>query len=259
MITDYPTAFWFCAVTAVILVGIAKAGFGGGVAVVATPMMALTISVTDAAALLLPLLIICDIFSVIHYRTNFSRPNIKRLLPGAVIGIAVGAFFFGYFEGNQRILKIGIGVLALAFVLFQALRRLIMEGAARAQHPSVFQGILMGAISGFSSTLAHAGGPPIAINLLPQRLPRDLFVGTTVIFFAAVNLIKLIPYYYLGLLRPGNLMTILILSPLTYLGVKLGIYFNKKFSDRWFIRVVYTVLFLTGLQLVTGKNIFSLF
>ena len=79
------------------------------------------------------------------------------------------------------------------------------------------------------------------------------------IFFAAVNLIKLIPYYYLGLLRPGNLVTILILSPLTYLGVMLGIYLNKKFTDRWFIRVVYTVLFFTGLQLVTGKNIFSLF
>ena len=244
---------------AVTLVGIAKAGFGGGVAVVATPLMALTISVTDAAALLLPLLIICDIFSVIHYRTNFSRPNIKRLLPGAVVGIALGAFFFGYFEGNQRMLKIGIGVLALAFVLFQALRRLIMEGAARTQRPSIFQGVLMGAISGFTSTLAHAGGPPIAINLLPQRLPRDLFVGTTVIFFAAVNLIKLIPYYYLGLLRPGNLVTILILSPLTYLGVMLGIYLNKKFTDRWFSRVVYTVLFLTGLQLVTGRNIFSLF
>jgi uncharacterized protein len=243
---------------AVIFVGIAKAGFGGGVGVIATPLMALTISVTDAAALLLPLLIICDFFSVIHYRTTFSKPNIKVLLPGAIVGIAVGTFFFGYFEGNQRVLKVGIGVLALVFVLFQAFRTFIL-GAIRAEGPSAFRGVLMGSIAGFTSTLAHAGGPPVAIHLLPQRLSRTLFVGTSVIFFATVNVTKLIPYYFLGLLRPGNMITILILSPLTYLGVMLGIYLNKSFSERWFNRVVYTILFFTGLQLIIGKNVFALF
>lgn len=244
-------AFWLCAVSAVTLVGIAKAGFGGGVGVVATPILALTLPVTDAAALLLPLLICCDLFSVIHYRTNFDRRSISLLLPGALIGIAAGSLAFGYFQGNERVLKIGIGALALSFVLYRVSRRVI-EGALQRHTPSVFQGVLMGAISGFTSTLAHAGGPPIAIFLLPQKLPRGLFVGTTVIFFATINAVKLIPYQYLGLLKVGNLLTILLLSPLTFAGVKLGIYLNKRFNDLWFNRVVYTVLFITGWKLILG-------
>jgi uncharacterized protein len=248
---DYPPAFWFCAVAAVVLVGIAKAGFGGGVGVVATPLMALTIPVTEAAGLLLPLLIIIDGFSVFHYRTRFHRPSIRRLLPGALLGIATGALFFGYFQGNQRILKIGIGVLALAFVLFQ-LMRAVIEGAVRRREPKAPEGVLMGAVAGFTSTLAHAGGPPVAIYLLPQKLPRDLFVGTTVIFFAVVNLVKLVPYHYLGLIKMGNLLTILLLAPLTYVGVRLGIYLNRRFSDTWFNRLIYTILFFTGWQLILG-------
>jgi hypothetical protein len=116
----------------------------------------------------------------------------------------------------------------------------------------------MGAISGFTSTLAHAGGPPVAMYLLPQKFPRDLFVGTTVIYFAVVNLVKLIPYHTLGLLRVGDLATIMILAPLTYVGVRLGIYLNRRFTDLWFNRLVYTILFLTGVQLVLGKNMIAM-
>jgi uncharacterized membrane protein YfcA len=94
--------------------------------------------------------------------------------------------------------------------------------------------------------------------LLPQKLPRHLFVGTMVIFFAVVNLIKLIPYHSLGLLRVGNLMTVILLAPLTYVGVRLGIYLNRRFTDLWFNRVLYTILFLTGLQLVLGRNLFRM-
>ena len=250
-IPDYSAAFWICAVSAVTLVGIAKAGFGAGVGVVATPILALALPVTDAAALLLPLLICCDLFSVIHYRTRFDRRSICLLLPGALVGIAAGAFAFGHFQGHGRILKIGIGALALCFVAYQVLRRVI-EGALKRHNPSVLEGVLMGAVSGFTSTLAHAGGPPIAIYLLPQKLPRALYVGTSVIFFAAINAVKLIPYHYLGMLKAGNLFAILLLSPLTLVGVRLGIYLNERFNDMWFNRVVYTVLFITGWKLILG-------
>lgn len=234
--------------------GMAKAGFGSGIGVVATPLLAMTIPVTNAVALLLPLLIIADVFSVNHYRMNFDRRNIKLLLPGAFLGIAIGGFFFGSFRGNERILRFAIGFLALWFVLFQTFRAVIL-GVLERRRPRAFEGILMGTISGFTSTLAHAGGPPIAMYLLPQRFPRDLFVGTTVIYFAVVNLVKLIPYHALGLLRVGDLTTIMLLAPLTYVGVRLGIYLNRRFTDLWFNRVVYTILLLTGVQLVLGKNI----
>lgn len=251
---EYSMLFWISAVAAVVLVGVAKAGFGGGAAVLATPLMALTISVTDAAALLLPLLIVIDVFSLWHYRGIFNKASLNRLLPGALIGIAAGAVFFGFFEADQHILRIGIGVLAVSFVGFQVFRK-VVEDLAKKSRPHTFLGVMMGALSGFTSTLAHAGGPPVAVYLLPQRLPRDVFVGTSVVFFAVVNVIKLIPYHYLGLIRMGNLTTIALLSPLTFVGVRLGIYLNRSFRDAWFTRVVYIILLITGLQLIWGGNI----
>jgi len=258
MIPDYPLIFWVYAVIAITLLGISKAGFGAGAAVLATPLLSVAIPVIDAAALLLPLLIICDIFSILHYRKRFDRPSLKRLLPGAITGIALGAFFFGFFQGNQQILKTGIGVLAVAFVLHQISKN-ALAGVYKNHKPGTIEGVVFGCLSGFTSTLAHAGGPPVMMYLLPQKLPRDLFVGTTVIFFATMNVIKLIPYHYLGLLKVGNLVTILILSPLTYVGVVIGVYLNKRFNDVWFNRVIYILLFITGIQLIIGKSLLKLF
>ena len=257
MLPDYPPAFWLCAVLAMMIFGISKAGFGGGIGVIATPLVSLTIPVTDAVALLLPLLILADVFSISHYRMNFHRRSISLLLPGALLGVAIGGFFLGSFRGNEWILRIAIGVLALWFVLFQALRAMIV-GMMEKRRPRALKGILMGALSGFTSTLAHAGGPPFTMYLLPQKLPRDLYVGTAVIFFSVVNLLKLIPYHALGLLRVGNLSTIIILGPLTYVGVRLGIYLNRRFNDLWFNRAIYAILVFTGLQLVSGKNIITM-
>lgn len=254
MLPDYPTFFWVLAVISVVFVGIAKAGFGGGVGILATPLMALTIPVADSAAILLPLLIVCDVFAVAHYWRTFDRRSVKLMLPGAVVGIGVGAFFFGYFSSNERMLQVGLGTLSLVFVLFQVLRALIM-GALSKRHPHAAEGVLMGAMSGFTSTLAHAGGPPATIYLLPQKLERSIFVGTTVMFFAAINQIKLIPYLGLGILRTEHLMVIAILAPLSYVGVKIGIFLNKRFTDVWFNRIVYTILFITGVQLILGQSL----
>ena len=257
MFPDYPTAFWILAVLSVVFVGIAKAGFGGGVGVVATPLMALTIPVADAAAILLPLLIVCDIFAVAHYRKTFDRRSVKLLVPGAVVGITIGAAFFGYFASNERVLQIGLGILAALFVIYQLVRGALVK-AIEKRHPHAAEGILMGVISGFTSTLAHAGGPPATIYLLPQKLPREIFVGTTVVFFAIVNQVKLIPYIGLDLLTIGHLGTILVLAPLSYVGVKIGIFLNSRFTDVWFNRIVYGVLLVTGIQLILGKSVISL-
>ncbi|MFC1866515.1 sulfite exporter TauE/SafE family protein [Thermodesulfobacteriota bacterium] len=257
MLPDYPFMFWIAAIIAVTSFSMAKTGFGSGVGIIATPLLSLTIPVTDAVAILLPLLILTDIQAVSHYRFNFDRRSIKLMIPGAMVGIALGGLFFGYFRGNQRILQFSIGLLALGFVAFQILRVAIL-GYIEKRRPRAIEGIFMGGLSGFISTLAHAGGPPVVIYLLPQKFPRGLYVGTTVLFFTAVNMTKLIPYYALDLLRVGNLTTIIILAPLTYMGVRLGVFLNQRFSDLWFNRVVYIILFLTGLQLVVGRSIVSL-
>ena len=227
----------------------AKAGFGGGAGVVGTPLMALSIPIAEAVGLMLPLLIISDVFSVWHYRTNYHRRSVRLLLAGSVAGVAVGTAFFGYFIGNQRVLQIGVGALALLFVAFQV-ARVYITGLAQARTPSSAEGLLMGALSGFASTLAHAGGPPVSIYMIPQRLARDLFVGTTVIFFAGLNLIKVVPYYELGLWQIGDVWTVLALAPLCFAGVRLGIFLNRRFTDVWFTRLIYALLVVMGVKLL---------
>jgi uncharacterized membrane protein YfcA len=249
--------FWLTAVLAIILIDISKAGFGGGTGLIATPLLALTIPVAEAAALLLPLLIIADIFSIYYHWRNIDRSIIRLMVPAAIVGIIIGAFFFGFFSQNERILKVGIGVLSVAFVIFEIFRTQIFDRLKEAR-PSPTTGIFFSTLAGFTSTLAHAGGPPATIYLLPLRLSRQVFVGTTIAFFTAVNLIKLIPYSYLGLLRLGNLTTILVLAPLAFVGVKIGVFLNGRFTDKWFNRIIYTILFLTGLQLILDQNLLNL-
>lgn len=255
---DYPTTFWVVAVFVMLLTGLSKSGFGSGFGALATPLLALTIPVADAAALLLPLLIIMDIFTVPYYRGRFHWGHLRILMIGALIGIAVGGYYFTALSHNERAMKMGIGALAVLFVLIQVTRSFLL-GSFRDQPPPRAVGWLMGAVGGFTSTIAHAGGPPVTIYLLPQGLPRDQFVGTTALLFGLINVVKLVPYYSLGLLRVSNITTILLLAPLAYVGVRLGVFLNKRFTDKWFTRFVYAFLFMTGLELLTGSNLVDLF
>jgi uncharacterized membrane protein YfcA len=249
---QYPNYFWLTAVIAILVIGISKAGFGGGVGALATPLLALTIPVAEAAALMLPLLILADMFALRYYYRHYDRPSLKWLLPGAMVGILLGALFFGYFSANEGILKVGIGVISLLFIAYQAGQNWLM-GALEEKRPSPVTGIGFGFASGFASTLAHVGGPPLTMYLLPQKFSRQIFVGTTVVFITIINLVKLIPYAILGLLRPGNISTFLVLAPLVFVGIRLGVYLNERFSDLWFNRVIYALLFITGWQLVLSQ------
>lgn len=147
-----------------------------------------------------------------------------------------------------------MGCLALLFVSFQ-FGRAALVGMVQKQRPGPLAGVLMGAVSGFTSTIAHAGAPPVVIYLLPQQLPRRVFVGTTVVFFAALNVLKLPPYWGLGLFHADIFKTTLLLAPLAYAGVKLGVFLNQRFSDVWFNRVVYGMLLATAVQLITGRGV----
>jgi uncharacterized membrane protein YfcA len=246
------------AIISVSLIGIAKAGFGGGVGVIATPLLALTMPVADAAALLLPILIVADLFTVNHYRSQFDRAILKTLIPAAIVGIVLGSIFFRAFSQNDAIIKTGVGVISIAFVLYQWGKTAVLKSIT--QHPpSKPIGAILGALSGFTSTIAHVGGPPFAIYVLPQNLPRNVFVGTTAVFFMIVNLVKLIPYKMLGLLNIGNLIATILLIPVAFLGVRLGTWMNNKVNQQLFNWIVYTLLLLTGIQLVSGTSLIQLF
>lgn len=249
-------SFWIVAIIAVAFVGIAKGGFAGGVGVIATPLMALVMPVPEAAALLLPILIAADFMNTYHYRTQWDRPNIRLLLPAGIVGVVIGGLFFSLLADNERVMKMGIGLLALSFVAYQALRAL-RGGGMVGYKPSKLIGTVMGVSAGFTSTLVHAGGPPLGVYLIPQQLPRQTYVATAQIFFLVINLVKLIPYAILGLLTIGNLKTAVVLIPVAFIGLQVGQWLNRRFEEKWFLLFIYTLLLLTGIQLVLGRNLLS--
>lgn len=254
MILGLPGDALAAAASAALLVGVAKGGFGAGSGVVATPLVALTLPVPAAAALLLPVLIGADVFAVSHYRRSASLADLRLLLPNALVGIALGALAFRLLAPHGRALEVGVGVLALAFVAWQVVRTRVLRALAD-RPPSLAWGGILGGLAGFTSTLAHVGGPPIAVYLLPRGLRRDRFVGTAAWFFFIVNLVKLIPYGLLGLLSVDNLLVAVLLLPLAYAGVALGVWLNRTVEQRGFVAAIYVLLVLTGVQLVSGSSV----
>lgn len=220
--------------------------------------MSLSISVAEAAALLLPLLIVADVFAVRHYHDKVDRKNLKILLPASIIGIVIGAYFFNSFSDKDRILKLSIGIIAVAFVLFQFGKAAIFNNLSNTK-PSWTLGSIIGCFAGFTSTLAHVGGPPISIYLLPQGMNPTQYVGTSAIYFFIVNLLKLVAYFILGIITTGNLTVVMLLLPILYLGTLVGVWLLKRFNQVWFNRIVYTLLFLTGVQLILGRSLISVF
>jgi hypothetical protein len=235
--------FYALAVPAILIAGISKGGFGSGVGLVAVPMMALAIPVPQAAAIMLPILCLMDLVGLWTYWRRWDGRAMAALLPAALAGIAVGALTFSLLD--ERLLRLGIGVVAIAFVLdhWAGWRP---KGAAR---PNAAKAAICGALSGYTSFVAHAGGPPLNMYLLPLGLEKARLVATAVVFFAAVNYAKLPPYWWLGQFGAGNMATALVLSPLAPIGMLTGAWLMRRVSQALFMRVCYACVFATGLKL----------
>jgi uncharacterized protein len=239
-------SFYATAVPAVILLGLSKGGFAG-LGVLGMPLMALTIPPVQAAAITLPILMVQDAFSVWVYRRDWDRTNLKILLPGAVVGILLAYLLAA--KVPDRAVALVLGLISIVF----ALRRFLAkrsDAAPTGTAPSRPAGWFWGAIAGFTSMIAHAGGPPFQIYLIPQRLPRDLFVGTGVVFFALVNLIKVPPYLALGQLTLDSLLTSAVLFPLAIASTFAGVWLVRRVSGERFYDIVYVLLLLLGCKLV---------
>ncbi len=231
--------FYGVAIPAVIFVGLAKGGFSG-VGTAATPLLALYLPPLEAAALLLPILISQDAISVYVYRREWSAWNLKVLLPGAALGMALGWLFASYVSDDA--IRILIGFTALAFVASVWLRM----GRAGPKKSTVLSGLFWGTICGFTSFASQGGGPPYQVYTLPQQLPKMVFVGTTTIFFAVVNLMKIVPYFMLGQFSARNLATSLALLPIAVLANFAGIWMVKSVPTALFYRITYILLFILG-------------
>jgi len=239
--------FYAAAIPAVLLFGISKGGFGGGLGTLAVPLMALVVSPVQAAGILLPILCLMDVLSLWAYRRKWVWTELRVLLPASLIGIGLGTLLFEYM--SPSVIRLIIGIVAVLFTLHFLISRRHGADTELADFPKSLA-LLGGSAAGFTSFVAHAGGPPISMYLLRRPLNRTDFVATTVLFFAVVNYVKLVPYAWLGQLQAENLMTALALSPLAPAGVMIGVYLHKRVSDRLFFGVVYVLLFLVGLKLI---------
>mgnify|MGYP006271436191 CR=1 FL=1 len=242
MLTD--PWFYAAAVPAVLAFGISKGGLGGGAGLLAVPLMALVLSPADAAAIMLPVLMVMDAMGLWAYRRDADREALGVLIPGGLGGIVVGALVFGVMSDD--LVRLVIGLIAVGFCLWRWLPR----RPGRDRTPSPAAGVFWGAMGGFTSTLAHAGAPPVNIYLLARRPEPAAFVGTMVFLFAAVNLAKVAPYAMLGLFTRDNLMASLVLVPVAVVGMGLGIALLKRLDTTLFYRLIYAVVFLTGLELI---------
>lgn len=249
----FDLSFFAAMVPAVILMGLSKGGFQG-LGLLALPLMALVVSPVQAAAIMLPLLISQDVVTVWSYRREFDRRVLLTMLPGAVLGIAAGYLLAA--RVSDAMVGLVVGVISIAF----ALRRLLAGKASeprvtRANYPA---GTFWGAVCGFTSMIAHAGGPPFQIYVMPQRLSPPAFVGSGAIFFAMINLIKVGPYLALGQFSRTNLTASAVLFPVAILATLAGVWLVRRVPAERFYTLIYWLLVAVGLKLVWDGAAFLL-
>lgn len=242
MLTD--PFFYLVSVPAVMLYGVAKGGFGGAIAVLSVPLMALAMPPTQAAAIMLPILVAMDIFVLRTYWGLFDARALKLLLPGAMVGIALG--YFTAEVMNEHYMRLLIGVLSVAFGLQQLLG---LQSRSSSEHRPG-SATFFGGLAGFTSFSIHAGGPPLTMYLMPKGLSPLTFAGTAGVFFAVVNVVKLFPYYTLGQFTTDNLLYSLVLVPLAPLGVALGHFLVKRSPAGFYYSVISFFLVVIGAKLL---------
>lgn len=239
--------FYAVAVPAVILVGLSKGGFGGAAGFVGVPLMALVIPPVQAAAILLPILCLMDIVSVWTWRGVYDRGLLRSMLPGAMAGIGVGWLTATVVTADM--VRLIVGAVAFVFVLRWAFLQL-RHGADHSASPDRLLAAFWGTVAGFTSFVAHVGGPPFQVYVLPLRLDPKIVSGTSAIFFAVTNAVKLVPYFALGQFDTANLAASAALMPLAPLSTLAGAWLVRRMRPELFYPLTYATVALIAVKLV---------
>ena len=244
MIVDWH--FYALAIPAVILLGLAKGGFTG-IGALSLPMIAFVIDPVRAAAILLPILIAQDAVGVWAFRRDVDWRLLGWMMPGALLGIWLGYVFAASVSSEAVLAAVGITSLLFgAYRLWSARRPLPAEPRRWPE----WLGSGFGLVAGFTSQIAHAGQPPFQLWVLPRNLPRDMLIGTTALFFASLNLIKVAPYFALGQFSPANLVTSAALLPLALISTLAGVWLVRRISPERFYTAIHWLMMLVGIALI---------
>ena len=237
----------------------AKSGFGGGVGMLSTPLMVFACgeNVNMALGIMLPMLIISDYVILINWWRQWNTRSAMSLVPGAIIGLIMGWVTLAALQGpisagrkefTNGVMMLCVGAIALGFVILHVIR-----SAGRgniAFKPVPWQAMVVGTAAGFTSTMAHAAGPIVTMYLLPQGMSKTRFVATTALYYWIGNQMKLLPYYFLGMINYGTLGANVALLPSVVVGAVLGVFLHRKLGEKQFAGVVYGLLGLAGAHLI---------
>ncbi|MBL9069586.1 MAG: sulfite exporter TauE/SafE family protein [Sphingopyxis sp.] len=232
-------------IVAVILLGMAKGGLAG-VGALATPLVALVLPPATAAALLLPILIVQDVISVWSFRQTWDGWIIAWMLPGAAIGVAAGWYYAE--RVNEAQLMAALGAITLAFGLYRLWIERGQRVPAASQSPG-WVGTIFGAVTGLTSQIAHAGGPPFQMWVTPRKLPHLVFIGTSSILFAIINWMKVPAYLALGAFPHEVVVAALLLMPLAIVSTLLTVRWLKRMDPARFYGIIYGLMVLLGAKL----------
>lgn len=244
---EFDATFFSFAIPAAFIAGFAKGGFGGGAAFVATAILALFLDPATALGIMLPLLMLVDLFTLRPFWKQWDLRSAQALMLGGIPGIALGVVLYRY--TNDDVLRVLIGVISLAFVAFQVVRSCgVLK--IRDQPFTWTLGVGAGTIAGFTSFVSHAGGPPAAMYLLAQGMDKTRFQATTVLAFWVINAMKAVPYAFLGVFTLETLKADLFMAPAALIGCAAGVYAHRAMPERLFFIVTYILLLGAGSKLI---------
>jgi uncharacterized membrane protein YfcA len=234
------------ALAGVFLISFIRGAFGGGFAVVGIPLLSLAMDPITAGALLAPLFIAMDLNALRYWKpSTWSKPDLVLLVPAMVVGIAIGFAVLSVVD--RALLAIAIAVITLGFTLLW-----FIGGGKVEQRPrSTAKALTFGTASGITTMVAHAGGPPLAMYLLPLGLPKHLYAGTTSLYFTVANAIKAGPWLFLGQPTHATWLLMALCLPAVPLGIWSGWRLHERLDQKQMYRACYALLVVTALKLLS--------
>ncbi len=240
-----PILFWMVCGIAAFFVGSGKGGLPM-IAMLSVPVMSMVMSPMLGAALLLPVYLISDVYGIWIYRGSYSKRNLLILIPAAAIGVFLGWLLAE--DTDENVVRIVIGVVGLTFLAIRQWSR--VAGKTEARPADVPRGAFWGIIAGFTSFVSHAGGPAFQLYVLPQKLPKMMFAGTSTILFAVINWMKVPPYIALGLMHWQDWTVVVVLAPIAIFGAWFGYRMTKLIPQNVFFIIVEIALFVISINLI---------
>ncbi|MFT6901810.1 MAG: putative membrane protein YfcA [Colwellia sp.] len=233
--------------TVVLLIGISKSAFTGVLGVFSVPLLMLKLPATEAIALMLPLLIVADMFSIRSYWKKWDSRLLMSLIPGAIIGVSIAYLIMDFI--NAEYLRLIIGIICIVF----SLKNILLKQFTLSVLNNTAGALIMSMFSGITSSLVHAGGPPIIIYFSAIGLTPAKFIATASAFFAIMNVFKLIGVTTLGMLTGEVILTVLAYIPLAFVGNCIGVKINTSLKKQLFLKTMNYLLLLLGFWLIMRK------